>query len=152
MKLKKRQYRELMVMLKMQYEIIEKHCLEHIVTQETPYVEQDIQRVLNYLISAHDQLEELLEAPQEEESGGCDTSGFYSGVCIKETNGCTKNHQLSTYAEDLQKENVELINYAKTLRDELSVAAFDIACDIKKEIYYKNIRDAIDIPRPKCMG
>ena len=67
MKLKKRQYRELMSILKMQAEVIEKYCLEHLVSQETPYLKQDIQRALNYLGSAHDQLDALMK----ENEGTC---------------------------------------------------------------------------------
>ena len=68
MKLKKRQYRELMDRLKMQAEVIEKYCLEHAVAQEIVFIKQDIQRSLNYLGSAHDQLEALMK----EKEGKCD--------------------------------------------------------------------------------
>ena len=61
MKLKKRQYHELMSILKMQAEVIDVYCLEHLVSQETPYLKQDIQRALNYLGSAHDQIEALMK-------------------------------------------------------------------------------------------
>ena len=56
MKLKKRQYRELISILKMHAEVIEEYCLEHEVAQEIPYIKQDIQRALNYIGSAHDTL------------------------------------------------------------------------------------------------
>ena len=66
MNLKKRQYRELISILKMQAEVVEKYCLEHIVSQEIPFIKQDIQRGLNYIGSAHDQLVLLIkEEPSE---------------------------------------------------------------------------------------
>ena len=68
MKLKKRQYRELMSVLKMQTEVIEKYCLEHAVAQEIVFIKQDIQRSLNYLGSAHDQLAAMMK----ENEGKCD--------------------------------------------------------------------------------
>ena len=59
-KLKKRQYRELIAILKMQEQIIADFCLNHIVTHDVPYVEQDIQRSINYINSAHNQLALLI--------------------------------------------------------------------------------------------
>ena len=61
MKLKKRQYRELIDRLWMQSVSIEKFCLEHDVSQELAYIHKDIQSALNYLGSAHDQLAAILK-------------------------------------------------------------------------------------------
>ena len=68
MKLKKRQYRELMDRLKMQISGIGINCLNHPVTYELNYIHNDIQAALNYLGSAHDQLEALMK----EKEGKCD--------------------------------------------------------------------------------
>ena len=68
MKLKKRQYHELISILKMQAEVVEKYCLENLVTQETPYIKQNIQAAINHLGSAHDQLEALIK----DNEGKCD--------------------------------------------------------------------------------
>ena len=61
MKLKKRQYRELMDRLFVQSTVIEKFCLEHAVSQELSYIHKNIQAALNYLGSAHDQLSAIIK-------------------------------------------------------------------------------------------
>ena len=68
MKLKKRQYRELMDRLSVQILGLEYHCLEHAVAQELVFIKQDIQRGLNYLGSANDQLAAMMK----EKEGKCD--------------------------------------------------------------------------------
>ena len=68
MKLKKRQYRELMDRLTIQAEVIEKYCLEHLVSEELAYIHKDIQSAMFYLGNAHDQLEALMK----EKEGKCD--------------------------------------------------------------------------------
>ena len=68
MKLKKRQYRELMSILKMQADVIEIYCLEHIVAKETVFIAKNIKSAILYLGSAHDQLAELMK----EKEGKCD--------------------------------------------------------------------------------
>ena len=68
MKLKKRQYRELMNDLLAQAFHIELYCLNHPVTQELAYINKDIQSSLNYLGSAHDQLAAMMK----ENEGKCD--------------------------------------------------------------------------------
>ena len=68
MKLKKRQYRDLMSILKMQTEIIDKYCLKHIVAKETVFIAKNIKSAILYLGSAHDQLAELMK----ENEGKCD--------------------------------------------------------------------------------
>ena len=68
MKLKKRQYRELMDRLNVHYLDIETHCLNHEVSQELVYIQNAIQVGLNYLGSAHDQLAALMK----EKEGKCD--------------------------------------------------------------------------------
>ena len=52
MKLKKRQYRELMDRLFVQITVIEHHCLYHPVAEELAYIAKDLQSALNYLGSA----------------------------------------------------------------------------------------------------
>ena len=68
MKLKIRQYRELMDRLNIQINGMEAHCLNHRVSQELSYIQQAIQSSLNYLGSAHDQLEAMIK----ENEGKCD--------------------------------------------------------------------------------
>ena len=68
MKLKKRQYRELMDRLNIQINGMEAHCLNHPVSQELAYINDFIQRALNYLGSAHDQIAALMK----EKEGKCD--------------------------------------------------------------------------------
>ena len=61
MKLKKRQYRELMDRLFVQINGIRIYCWNHPVSSELAYIHKDIQSALNYLGSAHDQLEALMK-------------------------------------------------------------------------------------------
>ena len=68
MKLKKRQYRELIDRLWVQFSGVELNCLNHEVSQELAYIHKDIQSSLNYLGSAHDQLAALMK----EKEGKCD--------------------------------------------------------------------------------
>ena len=68
MKLKKRQYRELMDRLHVQFSGVKLHCLNHDVSQELAYIHKDIQSALNYIGSAHDQLAALMK----EKEGKCD--------------------------------------------------------------------------------
>ena len=68
MKWKKKQYRELMCRLNVQYVVISRLCLEHEVSQEISYINKDIQSALNYLGSAHDQLAALIKLKE----GKCD--------------------------------------------------------------------------------
>ena len=67
MKLKKRQYRELMDRLTIQTEVIDKYCLEHVVSEELAYIHKDIQSAIFYLGSAYDQLAALMK----ENEGKC---------------------------------------------------------------------------------
>ena len=68
MKLKKRQYRELMDRLFVHMYGIEKLCLNHPVSDELAYIHKDIQSARFHLGSAHDQLAELMK----EKEGKCD--------------------------------------------------------------------------------
>ena len=68
MKLKKRQYRELMDRLLVQISGIRIHCLGHNVSHELAYIHKDIQSAMFYLGSAHDQLAALIEKKE----GKCD--------------------------------------------------------------------------------
>ena len=68
MKLKKRQYRELMDRLLVQISTLELHCLEHPVSHELAYVNGHIQSAMFYLGSARDQLAALMK----EKEGKCD--------------------------------------------------------------------------------
>ena len=61
MKLKIRQYRELMDRLNIQINGMEAHCLNHRVSQELSYIHKDIQSAMFYLGSAHDQLAALMK-------------------------------------------------------------------------------------------
>ena len=68
MKLKKRQYRELIDRLNVQIFGLEYHCADHPVAQELAYIHKDIQSAMFYLGSAHDQLLALMK----EKEGQCD--------------------------------------------------------------------------------
>ena len=61
MKLKKRQYRELMDRLLVQISGVELHCLTHPVSVELAYIHKDIQSAIFYLGSAHGQIEALIK-------------------------------------------------------------------------------------------
>ena len=61
MKLKKRQYRELLDRLLVQSCVLENHCLDHDVSQELAYIHKNIKSAILYLGSAHDQLAELMK-------------------------------------------------------------------------------------------
>ena len=67
MKLKKRQYRELMDRLFVQSIGIEKLCLEHAVSQELAYIHKNIQSAVLHLGSAHEQIAALMK----EKKGKC---------------------------------------------------------------------------------
>ena len=68
MKLKKRQYRELMDRLLVQSCVLENHCLDHEVSQELAYIHNNIKAAMFHLGSAHDQLAALMK----ENEGKCD--------------------------------------------------------------------------------
>ena len=61
MKLKKRQYRELMDRLIVQAKVIEEYCLNHPVADELAYIHNHIKSAIFYLGSAHDQLALLMK-------------------------------------------------------------------------------------------
>ena len=68
MKLKKRQYRELMDRLLVQISTLEVHCLNHPVSEDLAYIYKNIQSAMFHLGSAHDQLIVFIE----ENEGKCD--------------------------------------------------------------------------------
>ena len=61
MKLKKRQYRELLDRLLVQITVIEHHCLDHTVAEELAYIRKNIQAALTHPSSADEQLAELMK-------------------------------------------------------------------------------------------
>ena len=68
MKLKKRQYREMMDRLSVQIIGLDEHCLKHPIADELAYIHKDIQSAMFYLGSAHGQLAALMK----EKEGKCD--------------------------------------------------------------------------------
>ena len=61
MKLKKRQYRELMDRLLVQISTLEVHCLNHPVSEDLAYIYKNIQSAMFHLCSAHEQLAALMK-------------------------------------------------------------------------------------------
>ena len=68
MKLKKRQYRELMDRLLVQISTLEVHCLNHTVSEDIAYIYKNIQSAMFHLGCARNQLEVLIK----ENEGKCD--------------------------------------------------------------------------------
>ena len=56
MKLKKRQYRELMDRLLVQISTLEVHCLNHPVSEDLAYIYKNIQSAMFHLGCAHNQI------------------------------------------------------------------------------------------------